>query len=573
MKENVFRPGGRLKLSIAGVVLEGLLSGCNFLILFQVLRFIFYQNVGFSEILQATEMLAGIFALRLLLYLFSYTGSQLGGSDVSRRIRIALGDKLKRIPLALFTKNRTGFYINAATSEVGDYEQILTHKMADIIKYSILLLAVGLYACTLYWPIGLSMLASSLLIVPAMALSIRQVRIYGARKNKAREVNVSAITEYLTGSQTLRSYGLVGKKNEAVTQAMKNYSDISYHYEKAILPIGFGFVFCSYVSLALAIVLSVQAWLSGTVDAASLVLLIMLPLFVGKVNLTLFIDLTAYRNLLISKDKIRRILSEEEEQKSRAVFAPQNTEIVFEDVDFSYKKEEPVLRHASFTIPQNRLTAIVGDSGAGKSTILNLISKYYTPQRGRITIGGEDIGRASAEQVLSCISLVDQDVFLFNDTVLNNIRYARKDASDEEIEEACRLANCDGFIRNMEKGYDTEIGENGNRLSGGERQRLSVARAILKNSPIILLDEATASLDIENELLVKQAVANLLKADKTVVMIAHTLPIIRNADQILVLDKGKIAERGVHDELIAAKGKYAAMWKASDLLLGYKENR
>lgn len=566
MKNNVFQMGIKMKVSVAAVVLEGLLSGCNFLVLFQVLHLIFDGNIKFSGILRAAGMLAVLFVLRLVIYMTAYTGSQIGGSDVSRRIRIAIGDKLKRIPLGLFTKNRTGFYINAATSEVGDYEQILTHKLADITKYSILLLAVGIYTCTLYLPIGVIVLLSTLLVIPAMALSIRQVHSYGTKKNRAREENVSAITEYLTGSQTLRSYGLVGKENEAVTRAMKDYSDISYRYEKAILPIGFAFVYCSYIALALAVILSVRGWLLGILEPASLILLIMLPLFVGKLNMTLFIELTAYRNLLISKDKINGIFGEQEEQAQDAPFMPKGTEIEFCKVDFSYIEGEPVLKNASFTIPEHSFTAIVGDSGAGKSTILNLISKYYVPQGGRITIGGEEIVSASAEQVLSYISMVDQDVFLFNDTVRNNIRYARKDATDEEIRQACLLANCDEFIRAMENGYDTEIGENGNRLSGGERQRLSVARAILKDSPIILLDEATASLDIENELLVKQAVGNLLRADKTVVMIAHTLPIVKNADKILVLDQGHIAEWGTHDELVSIGGKYASMWEASQTL-------
>lgn len=566
MKNKVFQMSGKLKLSIAAVVLEGLLSGCNFLVLFQVLQLIFGGNIRFSDILYATRMLAFLFAFRIVIYMVAYTGSQIGGSDVSRGVRIAIGDKLKRIPLGLFTKNRTGFYINAATSEVADYEQILTHKLADIAKYTILLAAIGIYLCVLYLPIGLITLASSLLVIPAMALAIRQVHIYGKRKNHAREENVSAITEYLTGSQTLRSYGLVGKKNVAVTEAMREYSNISYHYEKAILPIGFAFVYCSYIALALAMILSVQGWLSGAIAPASLVVLIMLPLFVGKLNLTLFIELTAYRNLLISKGKIDGIFEEQEERAKERSFAPDGYEIRFDHVDFSYVKGEPVLVNASFTIPERSLTAIVGDSGSGKSTILNLISKYYAPQSGRIIIGGRSIGDVPSEQVLAHISMVDQDVFLFNDTVRNNIRYARPGASDAEVEQACRLANCDGFIRAMENGYDTEIGENGNKLSGGERQRLSVARAILKDSPIILLDEATASLDIENELLVKQAVANLLRADKTVVMIAHTLPIIKGADKILVLDGGNVVESGTHEELTASGGKYAAMWKASQTL-------
>nr|WP_235436103.1 ATP-binding cassette domain-containing protein [Gottschalkia purinilytica] len=302
-------------------------------------------------------------------------------------------------------------------------------------------------------------------------------------------------------------------------------------------------------------------------DTVSYLLICMFPIFLAKLANGIFIDLTSYKNLMISKKQILRVIDEKEETGNMEPFINKTHEITFKDVDFSYVQGgESVLKKIAFTAGNQKLTAIVGDSGSGKSTILNLVSKYYEAQDGMISIGGKPIENIAAERVLEQISMVDQDVFLFNDTIRDNIRYARPDATDEEIEAACKEANCDGFIRKMEKGYDTPTGENGNLLSGGERQRLSIARAILKNSPILLLDEATANLDIENELAVKQAISNLLKQKKTVVMIAHTLSIVKNADEILVVSSGKIVEHGAHDDLIKKGGKYATMWKAEEQL-------
>lgn len=565
MKE-LFKLSNKLKVSVAGIVIEGLLSGCNFLVLFQVLKLIFSTTVTFHKIQLATAALVVIFVLRFVLYLTAYTGSQIGGSDISRHLRIAIGDKLNRIPLNSFTKKRTGFYINAATSEIADYEQIITHKFADIVKYSILLTMVGLYCCTIYLPAGLIILAATLLVIPAYKEGKKKVYIHGVSKNLAREKNVSSITEYLTGSQTLRSYGLVGTKNISLTKSMKDYSDISYNYEKSMLPSGFIFNFFSYIALGLAIILGSNAWLDGTLSSAETIILIMLPLFTAKVNMTLYISLISYRNLNLSKEKITSIFAESEDNKHNDSFHPNHFNICFNKIDFQYIDKEPVLNNVNFEVPEGSLTAIVGDSGSGKSTILNLLSKYYCAQKGKITIGNSDISNVPAEQVLEYISLVDQNVFLFNDSILENIRYAKPTATDQDIHNACKLANCEDFIVSTENGYNTEIGENGCKLSGGERQRLSIARAILKDSPIILLDEATASLDIENELLVKEAITKLLKKGKTVIMIAHTLPIIKHADQILVLDGGCISECGTHDQLINKGGKYSAMWQASKAL-------
>ncbi len=290
----------------------------------------------------------------------------------------------------------------------------------------------------------------------------------------------------------------------------------------------------------------------------SYLLICMLPLFCAKLANTIFVDLTSYKNLMISKNKILGVMEEPEESGSMEPFQTDTHEITFDHVDFAYVPGEPVLKQATFTVPDQKLTAIVGDSGSGKSTILNLIAKYYEPTGGTIAIGGRPTDHVAAERVLEQISMVDQDVFLFDDTIRDNIRHARPDATDGEIEAACREANCDGFIRSMEKGYDTPTGENGNLLSGGERQRISIARAILKNSPILLLDEATASLDVENETKVQGALSRLLQG-KTVLVIAHRMRTVAGADHIVVLDDGHVAQQGAPAELMEQGGLYRRM--------------
>lgn len=459
-------------------------------------------------------------------------------------------------------QGQTGDYINTITTDVNNYEKILTHKIGDLAKSISLSLMLIVFVMTFYVPAGLILFVADLLLIPALWLSFRMVRKYGKEKNAICAENVSSIVEYVSGIQTFRAYGIGGTKNKTVTKAMKDFCDISFIYEAKVLPIGAVLGILIWLTCPLIIWTTYTPWVNGNIDTVSYLLICMLSIFCAKLANSIFIDLTSYKNLMISKTKILKVMEEKEETGSMETFVTNSHEIIFENVEFSYVQGEPVLKQASFIAPDQKLTAIVGDSGSGKSTILNLISKYYESDSGTICIGGKPINHVAAERVLEQISMVDQDVFLFDDTIRENIRNARPTATDEEIEAACKEANCDGFIRKMEKGYDTPTGENGNLLSGGERQRISIARAILKNSPILLLDEATASLDIENELAVKQAIANLLKQKKTVLMIAHTLSIVKNADQILVVANGKIAESGTHDELLKKDGKYAAMWYA-----------
>ncbi len=559
---NVMKKTKKLYICMALNVLEGLLSGANFTVLYFVIKDMLAGALEKENLMKYAFMLGGIFVLRLVIYSIAYTGGHIAGAQITERIRMFLGNKLKKIPLSKFTKAKTGQYINAVTANVTNYENILTHKAGDIVKNITLISMLIVFMAIMYPAGGLIVLIAALIMFPALYISSMMVKKYGTEKSDTVTENVSNVVEYVTGIQTFRAYGLCGTKNKAVTDSMKNYSDVSYKYEAKVIPVGA--VQAVIVGLCMpAIIIAGQHSLQkGSVNIVILIMEIMIPIFACKLMASIFMDFTSYKNLIISKKAIEEVADEVEEVENDRQFEPDDYNIVFKNVSFGYEENERVLKNISFTAGDGKLTAIVGDSGSGKSTILNMISKYYEPQEGKITIGDIEINNIESTKVLDKIALVDQDVFLFNDTIKNNIRYAREDASDAEVIHACKEANCHEFIKKMKDGYDTCVGENGNALSGGERQRLSIARAILKDSPILLLDEATASLDIENEIAVKQAIFNLLKKKKTVIMIAHTLSIVQNADKIIVVSNGQIIEEGTHDELILNKGKYYKMWSA-----------
>lgn len=560
--KKLFHKNPRFYSGIILTILEGVLSGSNYIVIYLVLKMLYERVTDMRSIFSISCLVGIIFVIRLVIYSIGFTQSQIGGAEVSKNIRLGLGDKLRRIPLSGFTQKREGQYINIMTADVNSYEQILTHKLASLIKNGVLSVIVIAFVCVLYFPAAVILMVSLFLLIPEMWLSFRIVKKYGMEKNTVTAEAVGQIVEYIDGIQTLRSYGMGGAKNRNTTEILRKFSTVSYQYEAHGIPVNFAFNIVNWLTVPLIMWIGYIPWQSGSISTITFLFLCMLPMVLAKLTASISVDMFSYRNLLISKTNIQNVLTENEESKSTDVFSPKEYDISFHDVSFSYVQGEPVLNNISFSIPDRGLTAIVGDSGSGKSTILNLIAKYYEPKRGEIDIGGQSIRYVNAEDVLALISMVDQDTFLFNDTVRENIRYAKPSSTDEEIENACKKANCDAFIRKMEKGYDTHIGENGNLLSGGERQRLSIARAILKDSPILLLDEATSSLDIENEFAVKQAISNLLQENKTVVMIAHTLSIIKNANQILVVADGKVVESGTHEKLLALGGKYTAMWNA-----------
>lgn len=558
---NPFRKNIKFILGSIFTVIEGLMSSIVSFAVFVLVFWLLDDNIDLGKIDTLTLTVAICFALRFLLYGIGYTLGQIGGAAVSKQIRLFLGDKCKRIPLGKFTSGKAGVYINILTENVAKYERILTHKMPNLIKNGAIVFMIIVFASMLYLPAGLIMLVAVALFIPEMIISFKIADNYGGRKAVIYNNTVSNVVNYITGIQTLRAYGMTGVKNEALTRDLKEFSDINYTYEAKGIPLSFFFNILQWLTLPAIMIVCREPWLQGQISSADFMMLCMVPILLAKILMSMAVDIFSFKDMYISREYIVNLANEKEEVQNEKAFAPDNYDITFRNVSFSYEKGKEVLSDVNLVIPAGKLTAVVDDSGSGKSTIMNLIGKYYEADEGEILIGNVNIKEYPSEAVLSRMALVDQEVFLFDDTVRENIRHARPEATDQEIEEACRKANCEEFINAMPDGYDTRIGENGGFLSGGERQRLSIARAILRDSPIILLDEATASLDIENELQVKRAIQNLLQENKTIVMIAHTLPIIRNADQIVVVDHKTVAEVGTHDSLIQKQGKYFNMWK------------
>ena len=270
-------------------------------------------------------------------------------------------------------------------------------------------------------------------------------------------------------------------------------------------------------------------------------------------------NLAAMNSLQVNIDRMNEI-ENYKEQEGKKEFKPKGYDITFENVGFAYNSGETVLRNVSFTAKQGEVTALIGPSGGGKSTAAKLAARFWDADKGRITVGGVDVKSVDPEQLLTAFSIVFQDVTLFNNTVMENIRIGRKDATDAEVMAAARMANCEEFVEKLPEKWNTSIGENGSALSGGERQRISIARAFLKNAPIILLDEATASLDVENETVIQSALTRLIK-DKTVLLIAHRMRTVASADKVVVLSDGTVAEQGQPDKLLSQNGIYTRMVK------------
>ncbi|MEI7411682.1 ABC transporter ATP-binding protein [Pectobacterium aroidearum] len=490
---------------------------------------------------------------------FEYRG-QLAAA--THELRMRLGEQLRSMPLTTLQSARAGD-INALL--LGSVDENLNYMLAIVNQLLLAIVTpvvIALIMLVVEWRLGVSLL----LLFPVIALLYRWRRPAFAHTMQAlAEANQQTsadIVEYVQGLAVLRTSCQQAERTSALRQRFQHLQQIqTSSHRRGAKP---GAVVASVVELGLqgVLILGISGVVVGTWDAAIVAAMMVIVVRFSE-PLATFVSYTAVLELI--ETALRRIddlLAIEPLPLHQPVAVPTTYAITFEQVSFHYVDEaEPVLDEVNIMLPEKGMTALVGPSGSGKTTITRLLMRHADPQRGRVCIGGVDIRHIPTRELNRLISVVFQDVYLFDDSVLANIRMARPEASDAEVERAAEAAQCLEFIQRLPQGWQTRLGDIGGRLSGGEQQRISIARALLKEAPIVILDEPTAALDTESELAVQRAIDRLVQ-DKTVIVIAHRLSTIVGAHRILVVEKGVISQQGTHRELRLAEGRYRALWNA-----------
>lgn len=465
----------------------------------------------------------------------------------SARKRIAIAERLRLLPLSFFGKRDLADLTSVIMKDCSDQERLFSHTMPQIFGMGASTLVFAAMMFAFDWRLAASALWPIPVALAALLLTARIQKLHTAKKNAASLSFADGLQEYLECHREIRSLNKVG-----VFQGELDCRIDRFEREKIDAELAMGVAVCSaqgFLRLGIASVIVVGTMLLVTGQVDFLVFFVYL-LAVTRVYDPINVVLQAIAELMdmsLSLERMRAIENEPVQTGSTS-FEPQGHDVVFEDVGFAYADGEDVLGSVSFKAREGQVTALVGASGSGKSTAVKLASRFWDVSSGAIFVGGVDVSTVDPETLLSAFSEVFQDVVLFDDTVRENIRLGKKDATNEEVLAAARAARCDEFVERLPNGYDTMIGENGSRLSGGERQRISIARALLKDAPIVLLDEATASLDVENETYVQAALSELLQG-KTVLVIAHRMRTVDNADKIVVLEGGCVVEQGSPAEL------------------------
>lgn len=499
---------------------------------------------------------------------FSQLQQTHAGFFMAANKRVQIADKLKRVPMGYFSENSLGEITGVATTVLELLEFQASVVLVNVLGGFINAFVFTVVMIVFDWRMGLLVvLGTSLYLMISSFMEKKSARLAPDRQ-KSQSVMVSAVLEYIQGMSVVKSFNLTGKGDKMLREALAYNCESNLKIEKLFIPYIMLQSAILQVFSVLIILLSVYFYLNGTMILLNALMMIIVSFLVFSHIQSAGSSISLLRIVSSAMDEANKTDEIPEIDEHGSAIVPVNHSIEFKEVDFSYDQKK-ILKKVSFTIPEKTTTAIVGPSGSGKTTLCNLIARFWDVDSGSVLIGGENVQDYSLEALMEQISMVFQKVYLFADTIENNIKFGCPTASREEVVAAAKKACCHDFIMALPKGYETVIGEGGDSLSGGEKQRLSIARALLKDAPIVILDEATANVDPENEDKLQTAI-EALTHNKTIIMIAHRLKTVRNAHQILVVDNGVIVQNGPHDALMKEEGIYSKFIQMREQAAGWK---
>ena len=548
----------RIQLAFVCAFVEQILSKMPIFFAFLVLAGFASGTMSGARCLAVGGILVCVVVLQAVVHYASDRLQSAAGYMIFADQRIALADHLRRLPMGYFTAGNIGKISSVLSSDMVFVEEVAMSTIANMMSYLLSAGVLMVFMFWLDWRLGLIALAVTLLAnVVARRMNAVSLKEAAARQEQGERLT-DAVLSFVEGIGVIKSYNLLGAQSAALTENFARSRDVNAAFERRMTPWTTGLSILYGAGIAAIFGLAVYLEQTGALSLAYLlgVLLFVFDLF-GPLK-ALYGEATRLTVMNAALDRTCDVLVETELPDTGTAHLPETaagSEIVFEDVSFSYDGKNDVLHDISFAMPPRTMTALVGPSGGGKSTIANLLARFWDVDTGCVKIRGVDIRDVPLAELMDQISMVFQRVYLFQDTIYNNIAMGRPDASEEEVFQAAKKARCYDFVTALPDGFQTIVGEGGATLSGGERQRIAIARCILKDAPIVILDEATASVDVDNERYIQEAISELVRG-KTLLVIAHRLHTIRDADQILVVAGGRIAQRGDHASLSDQPGIY-----------------
>lgn len=554
---------GRIIASIFMATVSVLLEVFPIWVIYKLILLIVSEQASTSVFLQYAAVMAISIPLGYLFFGLATRLSHVTAFNLLYDLRIRLARHMARLPIGYFDKMRSGQAKQTLVTEPEKLELLVAHAIPEGTSALISWCLITVWLFAVDWRMALASIILTPVSLSVMALAIRKSYRQSGEMQHANEDMNGALVEFLAGMPVIKIFGQTHLKHHDAVQSVTRLADMQSAMGRAFVPLGG--TFYALILANITVILTVGVWLlnAGQIELATLLFFVILGANYSTPLMRLFDLFHHFAHISLSATTARKILDTPPQMDSGQHCELTNHDVCFENVSFAYEDED-VLHDISFRAETGTVTALVGPSGSGKSTIATLIPRFHDITRGRITLGGHDTRDIGLDGLMDAVAFVFQDPFLFSATIADNIRYGRPSASATDVEAAARAACAHDFIMALPNGYDTEIGQGAQQLSGGERQRIAIARAIIKDAPVIVLDEATAFTDPDSEAEIQQAISALAKG-KTLVVVAHRLHTITGAHQILVVDKGQIVERGTHEDLQAQGGLYAALWRDYNL--------